>query len=102
MSIFDKFRKNATKVVDQHGDKISRGLDKAAKTADERTGHKHSDKIRKGVSKAKDGLDRLDEKKDRGPGGGSPGSTPPGTPPGSTPPRSGPDSPPGTGSTPPR
>src|SRR5262245_45419736 len=59
MSIFDKLRKSATKAVDQHGDKISRGLDKAAKSVDERTGHKHSHKIRQGVSKAKEGMKRL-------------------------------------------
>ena len=89
--MFDKFRKRATQAVDQHGDKISRGLDKAAKTADERTGHKHSDKIRKGVGKAKDGLERLDTKDDDDLGR---------RPPGSTPPESGPSSPPGP--TPPR
>ena len=77
MSIFDKLRKGATKAVDQHGDKISRGLDKAAKSVDERTGHKHSHKIRKGVSKAKEGMQRLEDK-DRGEGGPSDsGSTPP-------------------------
>lgn len=97
MSIFDKLRKNATKAVDQHGDKISRGLDKAAEAVDKRTGHKHSDKIRKGVTKAKEGMDRLDQKDDRDLGGPPPGSTPPG----STPPDSGPKRPPGTGSTPP-
>jgi len=82
MSIFDKLRKSATNAVDQHGDKISRGLDKAAKSVDERTGHKHSHKIRQGVSKAKEGLQRL-EHRDRGHGG----------PPGSTPPESGPNQP---------
>jgi hypothetical protein len=91
MSIFDKLRKSATKAVDQHGDKISRGLDKAAKSVDERTGHKHSHKIRKGVSKAKEGMQRLEDK-DRGDGG----------PPGSTPPEPGPNEPPGSGPTPPR
>jgi MT0933-like antitoxin protein len=97
MSIFDRIRKGATQAADQHGDKISRGLDKAAKSVDERTGHKHSGKIRKGVGKAKEGLSRLESKPDRG--GQSPGDTPPGT----TPPGSGPSSPPDTGgSTPPR
>ncbi|HWL97402.1 MAG TPA: antitoxin [Nocardioidaceae bacterium] len=91
MSIFDKLRKGATKAVDQHGDKISRGLDKAAKSVDERTGHKHSHKIRKGVSQAKEGMQRLG---DKGQGEGGP--------PGSTPPESGPKEPPGTGSTPPK
>jgi hypothetical protein len=77
MSIFDKLRKGASKAVDQHGDKISRGLDQAAKSVDERTGHKHSHKIRQGVSKAKEGMQKL-EHRDRGDGdGGPPGSTPP-------------------------
>ena len=95
MSIFDKLRRSATKVVDQHGDKISTGLDKAAKAVDERTAGKHSDKIAKGVGAAKDGLDRLDQKKDDDLG--RPGATPPGTTP-----QSGPKRAPGTGSTPPR
>ncbi len=95
MGIFDKLRKNATKVVDQHGNRISAGIDKAADAVDKRTGHKHSDKIRKGVGAAKDGLDRLDEKKDNDVG--QPGAKPPGTTP-----ESGPERPPGTGSTPPR
>ena len=85
MSIFDKLRKSATKAVDQHGDKITRGLDKAAKTVDERTGHKHSHQIRHGVSKAKEGLRNLEDR-DRGDG----------SPPGSTPPESGPKGPPGS------
>lgn len=99
MSIFrnlrnlDRLRKTATRAVEQHGDKISRGIDRAAKTVDERTGHKHSDKINKGVSKAKEGLERLDQQNPGGRGGGTP---PPGSPP-----QSGPKQPPGTGSTPP-
>ncbi|MGH3355875.1 MAG: antitoxin [Nocardioidaceae bacterium] len=90
MGIFDKVRDTAKHAVDQHGDKITRGLDSAAKAVDKRTGHKHSDKINKGVRKAKEGLDRQ-----RGKGG-------PDTPPPGTPPESGPQEPPGTGSTPPR
>jgi hypothetical protein len=93
MSIFDKIRKGATQAVDKHGDKITRGLDKAAKTADDRTGHKHSDKIRKGVGKAKEGLGRLEGKDDR-----DRGDEPGGNPPGTAPPGSGPS---GPGSTPP-
>lgn len=68
MSIFDKLKKQATEVVDKHGDKISQGLDKAAHTVDEKTGHKHKDKIDKGVSKAKGAMDKLDGK---GKGGGA-------------------------------
>ena len=95
MGIFDKLRKNATKAVDQHGDKISAGLDKAAKAVDQRTGHKHSDKIAKGVGAAKDGLDKLDNKNDNDLG--RPDAKPPGTEP-----ESGRGRPPGTGPTPPR
>lgn len=94
MSMFEKLRdnvrRNAEKVADQHGDTIARGLDRAARSADERTGRKHSAKIRTGVQKAKQGLERLESKGD------------PGTPPPGTRPESGPDQPPGTGSTPPR
>ena len=97
MGIFDKLRKNATKVVDQHGEKIASGIDKAAEAVDKRTGHKHSDKIQKGVGAAKDGLDRLDQKKDDDLG--QPGRQP-GTQPGTTP-QSERKPPPGTGSTPP-
>ncbi|MFV0133254.1 antitoxin [Streptomyces sp. HMX87] len=74
----------------EHGDKIDRGLDKVAKTVDQRTKGKYSDRIQSGTGKAKDAMDRLAHKDapsgDRG-GDGTPGSTPPGsTPPGTTPP----------------
>lgn len=62
MSVFDKVKKQATDVVHKHGDKIQHGLDKAARTADEKTHGKYSEKIQKGVSKAKEGLDKLDDK----------------------------------------
>ena len=109
MSLFDKIRKNATKVVDQHGDKISRGLDTVAEKVDQRTGGKHSDKITKGVGRAKEGLDRLDSKRDHDlgrpgtpPGATGPETTPPGRTPRNAPPQSGPEQPPGAGPTPPR
>lgn len=70
MSMFDKFKKQASDVVGKHGDKISQGLEKAAHTVDERTGRKHTDKIDKGVNKAKDAMSKLDDKGD----GGEPGS----------------------------
>jgi hypothetical protein len=98
MSIFDKLRKNATKLVDQHGDKVANGLDKAADAADKRTKGKYSGQIRTGLGKAKEGLDKLDDKRDQDLGGpASPDAGPPGTPP-----KSGPRQPPGSGSTPPK
>ena len=38
MSFLDKFRAKAKDAVDQHGDKISQGIDKAAKMADDGVG----------------------------------------------------------------
>jgi len=69
MGIFDKFKKQATSAVDQHGDKIAQGLDKAADVADKKTGGKHSSQINTGVDKTKDALDKLDGKDDDIPNG---------------------------------
>ena len=64
MGIFDKLKKQATKAVDEHGDQIASGIDKAADMADKKTGGKYSDKIDTGTEKAKDALDKLDGKND--------------------------------------
>lgn len=73
MSMFDKFKKQASEVVGKHGHKISQGLDKAAHTVDERTGRKHTDKIDKGVNKAKDAMNKLDDGNGGGQAGGGGG-----------------------------
>ncbi|MFD3479961.1 antitoxin [Streptomyces sp. NPDC058695] len=67
----------ASDLAQKHGDKIDQGLDRAGKTADQKTQGKHSDQIQTGTSKAKDAMDRFG-----GPGqdkGGSSGggATPP-------------------------
>jgi len=88
MGFLDKLRKGATKAVDEHGDKISRGLDKAADAVDKKTKGKYSGQIRTGLGKTKEGLDRLDDKRDHDLGGGpaSPGGRPSrDQPPGETP-----------------
>lgn len=64
MGMFDNLRKKAEKAVDQHGDKIAQGIDKAAAAAGEKSGGKHDDKIAKGASAAKDALDKLDGRND--------------------------------------
>jgi hypothetical protein len=64
MGFFDRFRKKATSVVDEHGEKIGGGLDKAADVVDDKTGGKYSGQIDTGVDKAKDTLDSLDGKND--------------------------------------
>ncbi|MET9482603.1 antitoxin [Streptomyces sp. NPDC006638] len=96
MGLMDTFRARLSpakdKVADlaqQHGGKIGDGLDKAARTVDQRTKGKYSDKIDSGAGKAKSALDRLAHMDDGGTasGGTTPGSgTPGGTPPGGTPP----------------
>lgn len=62
--LLGKAKSQLTKAVNQHGDKIGRGVDKAASTLDARTGGKHHDRIAKGRTQAKDALDKLDGKND--------------------------------------
>jgi hypothetical protein len=64
MGFFDKFKTKATEIVDDHGDKVSDGIDKAAKLIDDKTGGKLGDKADLGADKAKDALDSLDGKND--------------------------------------
>ncbi len=75
MGFLDNARKRLGRAVDQHGDKISQGIDRAAAEADKRTGGKHGSKITKASARAKDALERLDGKDDDVP----PGSAGPGT-----------------------
>ncbi|MFD9466677.1 antitoxin [Streptomyces sp. NPDC060027] len=49
-------------LAQQHGHKVTHGLDKAAKVVDEKTKHKYSGKIQTGTGKAKDAMDRLAHK----------------------------------------
>jgi uncharacterized protein YjbJ (UPF0337 family) len=64
MGFLDNAKSKLNDALDQHGDKISDGIDKAAALADEKTGGKHTDKIESATGKAKDALDRLDGKND--------------------------------------
>ena len=64
MSFLDKAKAKVTQAVDDHGDKIAGGIDKAASTADQKTKGKYSQHIGTGQAKAKEALDKLDGKKD--------------------------------------
>ena len=64
MGFMDNIKGKVGDAVDDHGDKIADGIDKAADFADDKTGGKHHDKIAKATGGAKDGLDRLDGKND--------------------------------------
>ena len=59
MGMFDKWKKKAADIAEEHGDKIEGGIDKAAEFADDKTGGKYTDKIEGGTEKAKDFLDDL-------------------------------------------
>ncbi len=80
MSFFDRLkstlvggsntlRAKAGDAVDQHGDKIDRGLDKASGAVSKATNGKYDDKIDKGVGKAKEGLHKRNRGGDGGNGG---------------------------------
>jgi hypothetical protein len=71
MGFLDKAKQQLTKAVDQHGDKIAEGMDKAADAIDKKTGGKHQDKIQQGRVKAQEALDKLDGKDDDFPKGSS-------------------------------
>ncbi|WP_329036345.1 antitoxin [Streptomyces sp. NBC_01725] len=88
MSLLDSLKSKLSPAKDkvsdlaqQHGGKIGEGLDKAAKTVDQKTKGKYSDKIESGTGKAKDALERISQKegKDGGQSGGT--TTPPSSPP---------------------
>ncbi len=64
MGILDNLRGKAQKAVDDHGEKIARGIDQAAAAADKKTKGKYSRQIGSGTSKAKEALDKLDGKND--------------------------------------
>ena len=64
MSFLDKAKAKLTKAVDDHGDKIAGGIDKAGALVNKKTGGKHADKIDKATGKARDALDSLDGKND--------------------------------------
>ncbi|MFB8103253.1 MULTISPECIES: antitoxin [Streptomyces] len=66
-------------LAQQHGGKIEQGLDKAARTVDEKTKGKYTDKIGTGTRKAKEAVDKLGQKDGGTPG--TPGTTPPPPPP---------------------
>jgi MT0933-like antitoxin protein len=69
MSFMDKAKARLTDAVDQHGDKIAQGIDKAGSVVNEKTGGKHADKIDQATGKARDALDSLDGKNDDVPPG---------------------------------
>ena len=64
MGFLDKLKGVTSKAVDQHGDKISKGVSRAGDLIDKKTGGKYTDKIKQGEQQVDDSLDSLDGKND--------------------------------------
>ncbi|MCH6163008.1 antitoxin [Streptomyces marispadix] len=59
-------------MLGQHGEKVSKGIDKAAGMADSKTKGKYSEQIRSGTQKAKDQAEKYG-RREGGSGGGGKG-----------------------------
>jgi hypothetical protein len=70
-------REKVSDLATQHGDRIGQGLDKAARTVDERTKGKYSERIGTGTGKAKDAIERMSHKSGDEGQSGTPGSEEP-------------------------
>ena len=61
MGLFDRFKKKAGKLADEHEEKIDSAIDKGADFVDDKTGGKHTDKIEGAAEKAKDVVEGLQD-----------------------------------------
>ena len=64
MSVFDNMKDQVSKQVDEHGEQIGDGVDKAGDFVDEKTGGQYADKVdqgQEGLTNALDGLDGQDD-----------------------------------------
>ncbi len=61
MGFLDDMKNKVEELVDEHGDKVTGGIDKAVEFVDDKTGGKHSDKIENVAGKLKDGIHKLDK-----------------------------------------
>ena len=59
MSFLDDAKKKLDDVVDEHGDKIAEGVEKAGDFLDEKTGHKHADKVDQAAKKVGDAIRKM-------------------------------------------
>lgn len=65
MGLLDRFRSKAGKTADDHGDKVTQGIDKAGDVVDDKTGGKYSDKVDTAQQKATDAVEGLSSKGDQ-------------------------------------
>ncbi len=65
MGLFDRLRKakdTAEQIAEQHGDRISEGVHKAADFVDDKTGNKYAGTLDKVESATDDVVEKLDDK----------------------------------------
>ena len=59
MSFLDDAKKKLDDVVDEHGDKIAYGVEKAGDFIDDKTGNKHADKVDQAQEKIGDAVKKM-------------------------------------------
>jgi MT0933-like antitoxin protein len=64
VGFLDKAKGLTSRAVDKHGDKIAKGVAKAAETANRRTGGKYEDKIKSGERRIGDTLGKRGDRGD--------------------------------------
>ncbi|KRC85304.1 hypothetical protein ASE25_19900 [Terrabacter sp. Root85] len=64
MGVFDNMKDKVSGLVDQHGDQVGDGVDKAGDLVDEKTGGQYADKVDQGQDGLKNALDGLDGQDD--------------------------------------
>ena len=64
MGVFDNMKDKVSELVDQHGDQVGDGDDRAGDLVDEKTGGQYADKVDQGQDGLKNALDGLDGQDD--------------------------------------
>ena len=64
MGVFDNMKDKVSELVDQHGDQVGDGVDKAGDLVDEKTGGQYADKVDQGQDGLRNALDGLDGQDD--------------------------------------
>ena len=59
MGFLDDAKKKLDDVVDEHGDKIAEGVEKAGDFLDDKTDHKHADKVDQAQEKVGDAIKKM-------------------------------------------
>lgn len=64
MGMFDEIKNKVTEVVDEHGEQVGDGIERAGDFVDEKTGGQYSGHVDSGQDAVKNALDGLDGQDD--------------------------------------